>query len=313
METILFDGHCDTLSRCLSTGEGLERNTGHLDLERTKGFGRWAQFFAVFGEGGYGDYLAQTALFSRWMERYPDRIRLCRTGEEAEETTQEGKCAAFLSVEGGELLECSLVRLREAYDFGVRAVNLTWNHANRLSGSNAEETERGLSSEGKAFVGEMTRLGMLVDVSHLSDPGFWDVERLVPGPFFASHSDAREVFYHPRNLTDGQFTAIIKHGGVAGLNFFPDFLGENAGVDHVIAHLEHFLALGGEKNVAIGSDFDGISRTPRGLRDIGDLNGLYETLLKRNYQEALVRDLFYYNMMRVVKTICTTSVPETKR
>ena len=109
----------------------------------------------------------------------------------------------------------------------------------------------------------MNQLGMLVDVSHLSDPGFWDVAEVCKGPFVASHSNARAVFSVPRNLTDGQFTAIIEHHGVAGLNMFAGFLGEDPDYDTVISHLEHFLSLGGEKSVAIGGDWDGISKMPR--------------------------------------------------
>ena len=302
----LFDGHCDTLSRCLKHGESLMHNSGHVDLERTAGFRRWAQFFAIFGEGGYEQFQEQYEFFCKWANVYGDRLALCRTSDEAERAMEQGRCAAFLSVEGAGLLDCSIEKLRRAHSLGVRAVNITWNHANALSGSNAEEIHRGLSPVGKEFVLEMGRLGMLVDVSHLSDPGFWDVEQLVQGPFVATHSNARAVFSHPRNLTDTQFTAIIKHGGIAGLNLFADFLGENPGIEDAVAHIEHFWSLGGEKNVSIGGDWDGISRAPRGINSIRDVERLYEALLKRNHREALVRDLFYFNIMRVVRAVCTT-------
>ena len=309
----LFDGHCDTLSRCLETGEDFASNSGHVDLERTVGFAGWAQIFAIFGEGGYEQFQAQYNLFTRWMHQHSERIVHCCTAEEAEQAMEQGKHAAFLSVEGAGLLNCAVEKLHYAYTLGVRSVNLTWNHANSLSGSNVEDPERGLSREGIAFVREMERLGILVDVSHLSDPGFWDVAETLSGPFIASHSNSRAVFSHPRNLTDEQFTAIINCNGVAGLNLFSDFLGEDPGVEDMIAHIEHFWALGGERNVAIGGDWDGISRTPRGIRDIRDSAILYEALLKRNHQEALVRDLFYSNMMRVVREVCTISAQETRR
>ena len=149
------------------------------------------------------------ALFEREMAANADLAAFCRTGAEAEAAFRSGRRAAFLSVEGAELLDCSLERLEEAHAMGVRAVNPTWNHVNALSGTNAEEPERGLTPQGRVFVRKMERLGMLVDVSHLSDPGFWDVAEELSGPFFASHSNARAVFSHPRNLTDEQFTAII--------------------------------------------------------------------------------------------------------
>ncbi|MEQ2442148.1 dipeptidase [Pseudoflavonifractor sp. CLA-AP-H29] len=308
----LFDGHCDTISRCLVSGGGLRRSEGHLDLERTAAFGPYAQFFAIFGDTADGAELppwqlfqAEYAVFRREMAANRDFAVHCRTAKEADAAFRAGKCAAFLSVEGAELLDCDLEKLDEAYRLGVRAVNITWNHANVLSGSNAEEKDRGLSERGKAFVRRMDRLGMLVDVSHLSDPGFWDVAELCKGPFIASHSNARAVFSVPRNLTDGQFTAIIEHHGVAGLNMFADFLGADPDYDTVIAHLEHFLSLGGEKSVSIGGDWDGIARMPRGMSGIQDMAELYERLLRRNYAEALVRDVFFNNLMRVVSKVCT--------
>ena len=308
----LFDGHCDTIFRCGRQGEPLRRSSGHLDLERLGEFGRSAQFFALFASPeDFPEQNLQTVfreeyrLFRRELGCSMDCLALCRTGKEAEAAFAGGKIAAFLSVEGGELLGCSLARLEEAYTLGVRAVNLTWNHANALSGSNAEEQTRGLTGQGRRFVKRMEALGMLVDVSHLSDRGFWDVADLISGPFFASHSNARSVFFHPRNLTDAQFTAIIEHNGVAGLNLYANFLGERADLDTVIAHLEHWLDLGGAAHVALGADFDGCSLLPAGITGVQDMELLRERLLQRNYDEALIRALFFENLMRVVSEVCT--------
>lgn len=308
----LFDGHCDTISRCFEQGGGFRRSEGHLDLERTAAFGPYAQFFAIFGDAAARPELPlwklfqeEYTVFQREMAANSDLIVHCRTAEEADAAFRAGKRAAFLSVEGAELLDCDVEHLEEAFRLGVRAVNLTWNHANVLSGSNAEEKDRGLSQLGKEFVRRMNRLGMLVDVSHLSDPGFWDVAEELSGPFFASHSNARAVFSHPRNLTDEQFTAIIDHNGVVGLNLYANFLGERADLDTAIAHLEHWLELGGERTVALGGDLDGCSSLPEGITGIQDLDRLWERLLQRNYSEALVRALFFENLMRVVSEVCT--------
>ena len=313
----LFDGHCDTILARLVHGGSLRKNEGHLDLERTGEYGRYAQFFALFGqpedvsERGLKKaelwqlFQEEYRLFQREMRANEDLIVHCRTGEEARAAFAGGKAAAFLSVEGAELLECSLERLEEAHALGVRAVNLTWNYANALSGSNAERPEQGLTAQGRAFVDKMGRLGMLVDVSHLSDPGFWDVEERVSGPFFASHSNAREVFFHTRNLTDAQFTAIIEHNGVAGLNLYADFLGVHADLDAALAHLEHWLDLGGAGSIALGGDLDGCSRLPEGIRGVQDWDRLWDRLLQRNYSEALLRALFFENLMRVVSEVYT--------
>lgn len=313
----LFDGHCDTILQRYLVGGSLRKNEGHIDLERAGKYRRYAQFFALFGaaEDFPDRHFSPTrlwtvcqeeyAVFQREMQANEDRISFCRSAGEAEQAFAAGKAAAFLSVEGAELLDCSLERLEEAHAMGVRAVNLTWNHVNDLSGTNVEEPERGLTGQGKAFVHKMARLGMLVDVSHLSDPGFWDVAELLDGPFFASHSDSRALRQNSRNLTDAQFTAIIEHDGVAGLNLYADFLGENPDLDTVVAHLEHFLDLGGERNVALGGDLDGCDVLPAGITGIQDLDRLWERLLQRNYSEALLRALFFENLMRVVSKVCT--------
>lgn len=308
----LFDGHCDTILRCYMEGGGLRRQAGHLDLERRRGKGRWAQFFATFGSPEdmpgrslWEVFLEEYALFRSEVDANADLVAFCRTGEEARAAFAAGKTAAFLSAEGAELLDCDPDKLRLAHRMGVRAVNITWNHPNALSGTNAEEPDRGLSEQGRAFVKTMGELGMLVDVSHLSDPGFWDVMEVTDRPVVATHSNARAIFPHPRNLTDAQFTAIINTNGVAGLNMYAGFLGDDPDFDTVVSHLEHFLALGGENNVSMGGDWDGITRMPRGMSGIQDMEKLYEHLLRRNYSESLLEKVFYSNLMRVVNEVCS--------
>ena len=308
----LFDGHCDTILRCYLEGGGLRRQAGHLDLERRRGKGRWAQFFATFGSPEdmpgrslWEVFLEEYALFRSEVDANADLVVFCRTGAEAQAAFAAGKTAAFLSAEGAELLDCDPDKLRLAHRMGVRIVNITWNHPNALSGTNAEEPDRGLSEQGRAFVKTMGELGMLVDVSHLSDPGFWDVMEITDRPVVATHSNARAIFPHPRNLTDAQFTAIINTNGVAGLNMYAGFLGDDPDFDTVVSHLEHFLALGGENNVSMGGDWDGITQMPRGMSGIQDMEKLYEHLLRRNYSESLLEKVFYSNLMRVVNEVCS--------
>ena len=312
----MFDGHCDTVLMCHQFGGSFGRNGYHVDLERAGKYRQYAQFFALFGqpEDFPGKDLrgmtfqeifqAEYDLFCREMESNTEVITHCRTAKEAERAFAAGKMAAFLSVEGAELLDCSVERLEEAHTLGVRSVNLTWNHVNALSGTNLEEPDRGLTDQGRAFVRKAEKLGVLVDVSHLSDPGFWDVAETLSGPFWASHSNARGVFSHPRNLTDEEFTAIIDHNGVAGLNLYALFLGEKPDVDTVIAHLEHWLELGGARNVSLGGDLDGCSCLPAGFTGVESWACLYERLLQRNYPDTLIQDLFFNNLMRVVSEVC---------
>jgi membrane dipeptidase len=301
----LFDAHCDTLSRCLKLGEGLCRNTGHIDLTRALGLGTYCQIFAIFANGGgWEQVLEQYDLFLREMEQNKDWIIHCRTGEQICEAVSQGKAAALLSIEGGELLNCDPEMLSMAHAMGVRAVNLTWNHANALSGSCIDQPERGLSDLGKTFVAELERLGILADVSHLSEKGFWDLAEMAQKPFIASHSNAKSVHFHPRNLTNEQITAIINANGIIGLNLYADFLGEDPGLHEIIAHIEHILSLGGAGHLAIGADFDGCDLLPSGICDIGDMERLREALLRRGYTETLLEGIFHSNLLRVVNDVC---------
>ena len=312
----LFDGHCDTIyASCARRRRLLGENPGgHVDLKRIRPrFSPYAQVFALFEDArGKGRAELET-IFETQYRRFQEELAACggeilhcRTAEAAEAAFAQGKAAAFLSVEGADLLGCSLEGLRRAYRLGVRAVNLTWNRANVLSGSCVEEPERGLSSLGREFAEKMQTLGMLVDVSHLSDPGFWNVMELAGRPVFASHSNARTVWNHPRNLTDEMFLALRNNGGVAGLNFYVDFLGEDPDFDAIRRHLDHFLALGGEDHVALGGDWDGCDVLPRGLEEgIAGLEDLYEYLLQKNYRETLLHKIYFQNLMRVVSEVCT--------
>ena len=306
----VFDAHCDTISRCWREYEGLGHNSGMISLERTACFARYCQFFALWTADGFTGYppgkdsveLAYHALlrcFKEQMTRNADKIVQCRTARDVERAHCQGKSAAFLTVEGAELLGCDPARLEEAAAEGVIAINLTWNHANALSGSSREQPERGLSTIGRQFVEKMEKLHILVDVSHLSEAGFWDVVEMARRPIIASHSNAKSVWNHTRNLTDEQITAIIGNQGVIGLNFYRDFVGGSRDLDMLRAHFDHILELGGEACAALGGDWDGCD-TIDALPSIDKLSCFYEYLLCHGYDETVVRDLFYNNLMRVV-------------
>jgi len=299
----VFDAHCDTISRCWALEEGLADNTGEVSLERTAGFARYCQMFALWTAEGYSGWSAYQQLlkcFQEQMEQNPGCVIQCRTAAEAEQANRQGRAAAFLTVEGAELLDCDPDRLPQAARDGVVAINLTWNHANALSGAHADRPEQGLSAAGRLFVKKMEELRILVDVSHLSEAGFWDVAEMASRPFIASHSNAKSVWNHTRNLTNEQITAIIGNQGVIGLNFYEGFVGGSRDLDMVRAHLDCILELGGARNVALGGDWDGCDLITD-LPAIDSLPRLYEYLLLHGYDEAVVQDLFYNNLMRVVR------------
>ena len=200
----VMDGHCDTVYRCWAMGEELPYNTGALELgSALDTFGAYTQVFALWTAPGYvgggcpeAACKSQLNYFRHQMDCYSHRVTHCTTAREARQANREGKCAAFLSVEGAELLGCSLEGLEWAARQGVCAINPTWNHANALSGSHSDQPHQGLTPLGREFVRRMGELEVLVDVSHLSEAGFWDVMDLCQGGVIASHSNARAVCDH---------------------------------------------------------------------------------------------------------------------
>ena len=289
MKLPYLDAHCDTLSRCLNTGESLLKTTGQCDLTRLAAYEPSGQIFAMFHDGAD---VPPEGLFGRVRRMYE---RFCR---ERTAHPEEMRCA-MLSIEGGELLECSTRRLEEIRDWGVRSVNLTWNHANAISGSHREDPDRGLSGTGREFVCKAQSMGILMDVSHLSDPGFWDLAEITELPLFASHSNSRAVCGHTRNLTDDQFRAIRDSGGVVGINLYNVFVGGDR-MEDLLAHVDHFLELGGEKTLALGSDWDGDIVGAGGIRGVEEMHLLAEAMARRGYGEKLIRSIFYDNLARLL-------------
>jgi membrane dipeptidase len=185
---------------------------------------------------------------------------------------------------------------------------LTWNYRNQIADGVADAiTGGGLTPFGKNVVTEMNRLGMMVDVSHLSETGFWDVIGISAAPIIASHSNAKKICNHRRNLTDEQLLALMKNGGVTGINLCPDFICSDtkASMKHVIEHIEYIVALTGEDTIGLGADYDGIDATPEGLEGVQCINNLLNELLRLNYSETLVNKLAGQNFLRVIKRVLT--------
>jgi len=275
-----IDMHCDSLQSTVKYGvDDIYRvPEAMLDAERLRQAGALAQFFAVFfpprgdarlsalrTDEAFFDALYRT--FLNTLERHGDVIRFAGNAEDLRRNQSENIISAFLTLEDGRILDGCLDKLRDFYEKGVRLITLTWNHENCLGFPNSPDPElmqKGLKPFGIEAVREMNRLGMLVDVSHLSDGGFADVTRVSTRPFVASHSNCRALSPHPRNLTDDMIRTLAEAGGVAGLNFYGCFLNEDPAdetsrIGRMTAHVLHMLRVGGEDVIAIGTDFDGIS------------------------------------------------------
>lgn len=311
MNTIpYFDAHCDTLSRCLERDTCLWENDGQLDLKRLSAFQKAGQIFAIYHdseipvEGGlFAMCRRQQQLFDESCQRHAGVMAGCRSGAEIDAALEAGRIAAVLSVEGGELLDCDPDKLDWAQEVGVRCVNPTWNHANALSGSNVEDRERGLSDVGREFVRQAQKRNILLDVSHLSDPGFWDLADITQKPIVATHSNARALCDHTRNLTDDMFRAIVQTGGVVGINFWVRFVGDTdrPAMEDLIAHIDHFMDLGGAKHLCLGGDLDGCDRLAGGMTGVQSVPKLWQALADHGYGTTELEDLFFNNLRRVLE------------
>ena len=307
-----FDAHCDTLTACYHSGQHLLCNHAQADLTRAQSLDGYVQTYAMFADPNcFGRDPARLlahlhelhAFFLAELQHCGGQLRHCRSAAQIQAALQKNRAAALLSIESADLLGCQAKNVALAASWGVRFVNLTWNCANSLSGSNCEDTGRGLSAAGREFVRALEACGILPDVSHLSDPGFWDLMRCVHGPVVATHSCSRAVCPHPRNLTDDQFRAIRDCGGVVGLNFYAEFVGpDGGGPERLIRHIEHFLELNGADTLALGGDLDGCDQLCAGMRGLEDIPSLHAVLV-RTFGPALVEQLFFTNWMRLLARI----------
>lgn len=310
----VFDLHCDT-ARALLDGNfrqsrELKKNDCHIDLERAGELAGYAQCFACFTSpleklpGG----LTPEDVFEREMKavlseasKNRDRIALARCAGDVEKNLESGIMSTILTIEGPAGIGYDPARLEDFHKIGFRMTTLTWNEKNPLAGSHA--TGGGLTDQGREYVKEAQRLGMLMDVSHLSDEAFWDLMDMTQAPVIASHSDARAVRNHSRNLTDDMFRAITQTGGVAGINLYTEFLGEkNVTLDTVCDHIFHFLDLDPSgTHIALGGDLDGCDKLPSGFTGIHSYNALADALLRRGLDEKTIRNIYWHNAMGVME------------
>lgn len=302
----LFDGHCDTSFLLWSEKQSLLQNTCHVDLVKASSFHAYAQVFAFCSYAGMTDRIPCTQeeyltiplrLLRGEVERNGERIGFAATAADIKELNAKGKAAALLSVEGPEVVGCDPERLPQLRADGFCMSTLTWNADNALAGCHTGSKK--LADRGRAYVRAAQENHIIIDVSHLSVSSFWDIVDITMKPIVASHSDCRALCDHSRNLTDDQLRAIADTGGTVGLNLYQPFLGENADFDTLRAHLEHMLAICGERHVALGGDLDGCDLLPDGFRDLRDYAAFYDYLENAGYSEELLNCIFYDNLFRL--------------
>lgn len=306
----IIDLHCDTMLHLIDQPQlKLKKNNLSVDIHKLKAGNGVAQFFALYidlakHKNALQRCLSMLDVFYQEIEANSMDIAVARNYQEMCVLQQAGKISAFLTIEEGGALQGRLENLRIFYRLGVRLMTLTWNYSNEIGYPNCEEKYKaqGLTEFGQQVVHEMNRLGMIIDVSHLSDQGFYDVAHLSSKPFVASHSNARAVRDHGRNMTDDMIVLLAQKGGVMGINFSGNFLGgsEISKVDDMVAHIKHIYQVGGIDVLALGTDFDGIEYTLE-IANTAQMHKLFDALSKNGFTANEIEKIAYKNTLRVIQ------------
>ncbi|KRE83115.1 hypothetical protein ASG89_13400 [Paenibacillus sp. Soil766] len=300
----IVDGHCDALSKLYKNGNlAFNQDVIELDVSfpKLQKAGVKVQCFAIYlsesiPNPNFEHVLQMVDIFHRKIISHP-QMRWIRTASDWLDVEQSQEIGAILTLEGMDALGGNLTNLRILDYLGVRCAGITWNYANWAADGIMESRKGGFTKKGKHMLKEIETMGIIVDVSHLSVSGFWELVADYKKPFIASHSNAYSLCPHPRNLSDDQIKAIIQCKGIMGITFVPYFL-ENlkstVEISAILKHIDHICALGGESQIGFGSDFDGIEQWVKDLRHVGDYGNIIEALCK-NYTESQVEAFLYGN------------------
>jgi membrane dipeptidase len=353
----LIDGHNDlaweirqskTAPMDVAAYDLRTRTPGQTDLERLKAGQVGAQFWSIYVPGEVKDsgyariQLEQFDIARRFIARYPDRLALALTADDIEREFKRGRVASLLGMEGGHVIENSLGALRAYYDLGARYMTLTHNVTLDWADAALDSVRHdGLTDFGREVVREMNRLGMLVDLSHVSPATMSDALDVTQAPVIFSHSSARALTEHPRNVPDSILQRLPKNGGVVMVTFVPAFVSNDvaryekreeeeskrisaevadtaevrrrmeawtaanprpqATLAQVADHIEHIRKVAGVDHVGLGSDFDGITNVPVGLEDVSTFPQLFAELIRRKWSDDDLRKLAGRNSLRVLR------------
>lgn len=313
MNIPVFDLHCDTACALLGSDRNsagsLRKNQLHIDLERAKKLAGYAQCFACYtsplmeGVTPVVMFERELATIQREIECNKRLISIAYTPEDIRANREKGKMSAILTIEGPAGFGYAPELLEDLSLIGFRMTTLTWNEKNPLAGSHL--TGGGLTDQGREFVKEAQRLGMLIDVSHLSDEAFFDIMDMTQMPIVASHSNSRRICDVSRNLTDDMFRAICATGGVVGFNQCDAFVGENPTLDTACDHILHWVELDSEcTHIALGADLDGCDSLTGGFDGVQSYPALAQRLLERGLTEQMIENIFWNNAMGVFEKCC---------
>lgn len=325
----VVDMHCDTIGeliKCATKENTFMRNNLHIDIAKLKTGNYMLQNFAMFvNMKEYPDcYKRCKEMIAYWnilKEEYSGYIKEIKCVDHIIENNKAGRLSALLTVEEGECCRGDLKTLEELYKLGVRMMTITWNYENslgypatprcKITGKKlTSDMSKGLTKKGKEIVCRMQEIGMIADVSHLSDKGFYDVADIARNngkPFVVSHSNARCIAGHPRNLSDDMIRLVGERGGVIGVNFYPPFLSEKnisakEQLSYIILHIRHMINKGGIDCVGLGTDFDGIDGK-LAISDASKMQVLYEALRYAGFSESETEHIFWRNVINVYKEV----------
>lgn len=333
----VVDMHCDTIAELYADhrnggNAAIRENQLHIDLQKMEKGDYLLQNFAMFTNLLKTDRPFEHAMklidtFYTELESCGDRIGIVKSWADIERNKAAGRMSALLTIEEGGVCQGEMAFLRDFYRMGVRMMTLTWNHQNELGYPNQiikqeagswnrpprciPDTEHGLTEKGIEFVREMERIGMIIDISHLNDAGIWDVFRYTKKPFVASHSNARALASHPRNLTDEMIRALAERGGVAGINFCALFLRDQEPGEEspkhslcrdMTAHMKHMKNIGGIGCIGLGSDFDGITSIVE-MKDCSGMQLLADEMSRQGFTDSEIEAVFSGNVLRVYREL----------
>ncbi len=341
----IFDGHNDVLTRLLNAGgldaapSFLSGRNGHIDLAKAAAGGFGGGFFAIWvpspdniddrmREMCKAEYdlplpatinqaealavvLAEAAILHRLEEL--GALKICTTAADIRKCLDTGKMAAIFHIEGAEAIDADFHALDVLYRAGLRSLGPVWSRSTIFGEGvpfrypSSPDIGGGLTEPGLALVARCNELGILIDLSHLNEAGFWDVAKHSKHPLVATHSNAHALSPHSRNLTDRQLEAIAQSDGMVGVNFAVAFLRQDGQMrtdvplSQILRHIDHMIAIVGEDRIGLGSDFDG-AVIPAKIGDASGLSGLRQAMVDSGFGEKLVAKICYGNWLRVLKT-----------
>lgn len=305
----IIDMHCDVLSKLLDNPKinfydeqcGMDVCFPYLQRSQI-----YLQTFAIYlsdqkGESTFNQVVQCVQLLHQKVLCHPDMV-LIKSRADLDALGSNGKIGALLTLEGADALAGNLGYLPILRELGVRCLGITWNYANWAADGVLETRNAGLTLKGKRLIEECEHWGILIDVSHLNEKGFWELTEMATTPFFASHSNAYHICPHPRNLKDEQISALIKQRGMIGITFVPYFVKsiQPVNISDIITHIDHICALGGAQHIGFGSDFDGIETWINGLEHAGKYEGLVNELLK-HFTDQQVKGFLHHNFNRFLQ------------